>query len=107
MIGPPDPTAQLQLCSGFRGRDAVSCIHGTKVQNLLGSSTATFVGVIRNCRLFPGTTRSACYFWLGKTLSVVTNGGFRRKGCSRLAQSARDACVAGGRSMNGPLVTFS
>jgi hypothetical protein len=107
VIGPPDPAAQLALCSGFRGPDAVSCIHGTKVQNLLGSSTATFVRVIRNCSLFPGSTRTACYFWLGKTLSVVTNSGFRRHGCPRLAPAARRACVAGARSMNGPLVTFS
>jgi hypothetical protein len=107
VIGPPDPAAQLELCSGFRGPDAVSCIHGTKVQNLLGSPTATFVGVIRNCSLFPGTTRTACYFWLGKTLSVVTNSVFRRDGCPRLAPAARRACIAGARSMNGPLVTFS
>ena len=75
VVGPPDPIDQLELCSDFYGRDAVSCIHGTKVQNLLGSSTAAFLGVIRNCNLFAGATREACYFWLGKTLSVVTDGG--------------------------------
>jgi len=107
VIGPPDPAAQLEVCSAFRGRDAVSCIHGTKVQNLLGSSTATFVGVIRNCDRFPSATKRACYFWLGKTISVVTDGGFRRDGCPLLARAARDACVAGAKSMNGPLVTFS
>ena len=107
VIGPPDPATQLEVCSDFRGRDAVSCIHGTKVQNLLGSSTGTFLAMIRNCNLFQGATRRACYFWLGKTLSVVTDGGFRRDGCPSLARAARDACVAGARSMNGPLVTFS
>jgi hypothetical protein len=70
-------------------------------------SRSAAVGVIRNCNLFPGATRSACYFWLGKTLAVVTNGGFRRDGCPRLALRARADCVAGARSMNGPLVTFS
>jgi hypothetical protein len=107
VVGPPDPIDQLGLCSDFRGRDAVSCIHGTKVQNLLGSSTATFLGVIRSCNLFAGATRNACYFWLGKTLSVVTDGRFRQDGCPSLARAAREACVAGARSMNGPLVTFS
>ena len=85
----------------------MSCIHGTKVQNLLGSSTATYVGVIRNCAVFRASARRACYFWLGKTLSVVTDGRFRRDGCPALSPAARAACVAGAKSMNGPLVTFS
>ena len=63
--------------------------------------------MIRKCNLFPGATRSACYFWLGKALSVVTNGRFRNTGCPALTQTARAARVAGARSMNTPLVTFS
>ena len=107
VIGPPDPVEQLRLCAKLGGADAVSCIHGTKVQNLLGSPTATYVRVIRGCARFSGATRDACYTWLGKTLSVVTDGRFRRAGCTALAAAARRACIAGARTMNGPLVTFS
>jgi hypothetical protein len=107
VIGPPDPAAQLAVCAQFRGPDALSCIHGTKVQNLLRFPESTYVGVIRGCERFAGSTRTGCYEWLGKTISVVTNGSFRRDGCTKLSATARTACVAGARSMNGPLVTFS
>jgi hypothetical protein len=107
VIGPPDPADQLAICAQFRGPDALSCIHGTKVQNLLRYPINTYVGVIEGCDRFAGSTRLACYGWLGKTISVVTNGRFRTAGCGKLAGSARRACVAGARSMNGPLETFS
>jgi len=107
VIGPPDPVEQLALCRELRRADAVSCVHGTKVQNLLGSPMRVFVGVIRACGRLAEEPRSACYFWLGKTLSVVTGGRFARQGCPALAASARRACVEGARSMNGPLITFS
>ena len=107
VIGPPDPAVQLGVCAQFRGPDALSCIHGTKVQNLLRYPESTYVGVIRGCNRFSGSARAGCYEWLGKTISVVTNGHFRSDGCTKLSGSARRACVAGARSMNGPLVTFS
>ena len=99
--------AKLDLCSGFDADDAISCIHGTKVQNLLGSSTQTHLRVIRGCGRFVGATRTACFSWLGKTLSVITDGAFARDGCPALARPDRAACLAGARAMNGPLVTFS
>jgi len=107
VIGPPDPVDQLKLCADFDSEDAVSCIHGTKVQNLLGSPTSTYLRVIHGCARFAGGTRTACYSWLGKPLSVITDGGFARDGCPTLAPRDRAACLAGARSMNGPLVTFS
>ena len=107
VIGPPDPADQLAICAQFRGPDALSCIHGTKVQNLLRYPIGTYVGVIQGCNRFAGATKAACYSWLGKTISVVTNGRFRTIGCTKLAPDARRACVAGARSMNGPLETFS
>ena len=107
VIGPPDPAAQLEVCAEFRGPDAVSCIHGTKVQNLLGSSTATYLGVIRNCAVFRASARRACYFWLGKTLSVVTDGRFRRDGCPALSPAGARSMRGRREGMNGPLVTFS
>lgn len=107
VIGPPDPADQLAICAEFRGADALSCIHGTKVQNLLRYPVGTYVGVIRGCDRFAGATRTACYRWLGETISVVTDGRFRTVGCVKLADAARRACSAGARSLNGPLETFS
>jgi hypothetical protein len=107
VIGPPDPADQLALCASLSASDAEACVRGTKVQNLLGSSTATYLGLIRRCELFAGATRAACYRWLGKTLAVVTDGEFGRAGCPRLAEGARRACAAGARRIDEPLVTFS
>jgi hypothetical protein len=44
-----------------------------------------------------------CYAWLGRTLAVVTNGGFR---CTALGRGRSD-CEAGARRMRDALVTFS
>jgi hypothetical protein len=109
VIGPPDPAAQLVICARLRVQsDAVSCIRGTKAQNLLGQPTDAYVGLIERCDAFAGATRTACYEWLGKTLSVLTDGEFERTGCSQLARAdARAACVAGARTMDEALVTFS
>lgn len=107
VVGPADPGEQLGICTGLHGADAVSCIHGTKVQNLLKYPVSAHLDVIRRCDLFPGATRLACYRWLGTTLAVITNGAFRRTGCPQLAADAARACVAGALAMNGPLVTFS
>jgi hypothetical protein len=108
VIGPPDPAAQLQLCAGLvDGSDAVNCVRGTKVQNLLGYPAATFVKLIQRCELFAGASRGACYRWLGKTLAVLTDGDFARTGCPRLVADAHRECSAGARTMNDALVTFS
>ena len=108
VIGPPDPAAQLQVCAELRGLDAVNCIRGTKVQNLLREPFSALIDLIQRCDLFPDGTRRACYQWLGKTLSVVTDGEFERQGCSQvITRSAQRACVLGARSTEGPLVTFS
>lgn len=109
VIGPPDPADQLQLCAGLEApTDAANCVRGTKVQNLLGRSTAVYVELIGRCELFAGAARAACYRWLGKTLAVVTDGVFGRTGCPQLAdEDARRQCRAGARSLDEPLVTFS
>ena len=107
VIGPPDPVEQLALCGKLRAADTVSCVHGTKVQNLLGSPLPVFLGVIRACGRLAAATRNACYFWLGKTLSVVTDGRFARQGCPTLPAGARRECLRGAASTDGPLVTFS
>jgi hypothetical protein len=108
VIGSPDPALQLQICAGLGDRaDAAACVRGTKVQNLLGRPIGTYVQLIRRCEHFAGATRSACYRWLGKALSVLTDGAFGRAGCPRLAATARGDCRAGARRMNDALVTFS
>ena len=108
VIGPPDPRAQLLICAQLPARDAESCIRGTKVQNLLTYPPETFVTLIRHCQVFDTGTRPACYRWLGKTLGVITDGEFATSGCPRLGKpAAREACLAGVRSMEGALVTFS
>lgn len=35
MTGPADPRAELAICAGVRAPDALSCIRGTKVTNML------------------------------------------------------------------------
>ena len=108
VIGPPDPAEQLQLCAALANADAASCIRGTKVQNLLGASTASFVALVERCEQFEGGTRAACFRWLGKTVAVLTDGAFARDGCPRLAQEdARRLCRAGAATMEDALVTFS
>jgi hypothetical protein len=109
VIGPADPAAQLELCAGLGDPgDAASCIRGTKVQNLLGASTDAFVRLLGQCERFAGSTRAACYRWLGKTVAVLTDGAFGRTGCARLTQAdARRLCRAGTRAMDEALVTFS
>jgi hypothetical protein len=109
LIGPPDPVAQLAICARLRDpADAASCVRGTKVQNLLDAPTRTYVRLIGRCRTFARAPRSACYRWLGKALAVLTDGGFARDGCPRLAgAAARRECLAGARTMEDALVTFS
>ena len=108
VIGPADPAAQLGICSALRATDAVECVRGTKVQNLLRSPISTFTALIERCEQFERRARPACYRWLAKTIAVVTDGAFRRSGCPRLrTAAARTDCRAGAATMNEPLVTFS
>jgi len=107
VVGPADPRAQLAMCSGLRGSDATACIRGVKVQNYLEGDTATYLELIRRCDVFPGATGRFCNRWLGKVIAVVTDGAFAEEGCPQLQGAAEDACRAGARSYEEPLVTFS
>jgi hypothetical protein len=107
VIGPPDPEVQIGLCAELPAADAESCIRGTKVQNLIGATIGEYVELARTCDLFGGE-RAACYWWLGKTISVVTDGAFGERGCPRLRDGlAQRACAAGARRIDDALVTFS
>jgi hypothetical protein len=108
VIGPLDPEVQIGLCAELPAADVESCIRGTKVQNLLGATVAEYVELARTCDLFVGPTRAGCYRWLGKTISVVTDGAFGARGCPELRDPrARRACAAGARRVDDALVTFS
>ncbi|HSJ94834.1 MAG TPA: hypothetical protein VK896_12435, partial [Gaiellaceae bacterium] len=109
VIGPADPRSQLAMCAGLRGADAQACIHGVKAQNFLGQSIEADVALVERCELFAEPAgRQECYRWLGKTLSVVTDGEFGEAGCPALTQAdARRLCEQGAAAMDEPLVTFS
>jgi hypothetical protein len=108
VVGPPDPRVQLSFCTELDGEDAVSCIRGTKVQNLIVSPPEDHVALIRGCDGFAAETRLACYRWLGTVLAVLTDGEFEQYGCKSLADGpARRACLRGAGEIDEPLVTFS
>jgi hypothetical protein len=108
VIGPADPALQLAICASLGAADAVSCVRGTKVQNILKRPDNAYVDLMGGCDGFHPAARPACYRWLGKTLAVITDGRFERTGCPRLAAAAsRRACLAGARSMDEALVTFA
>lgn len=108
VVGPPDPSVQLSYCVELEGDEAVSCIRGAKVQNLITSPPEDLVALIRRCDGFPRETGLACYRWLGKVLAVLTNGEFEQFGCEALPDAgSRRACVQGAGEIDEPLVTFS
>jgi hypothetical protein len=101
-----NPFDQMRVCARLRGEDAAACVRGVPDQALAGEPAAQ-LRLIRRCGRIEGSARGDCYDWLGRTLSVVTNGAFRRDGCTKLDTTARNACVAGATRMNAALVTFS
>jgi len=108
VIGPPDPSAQLEICAALPvAADAASCVRGTKVQNLLKEPPESYVSLIEGCDRFSAIARRACYRWLGKAIAVVTDGRFERTGCPRLSSDAARLCVEGARTIDEALVTFS
>jgi hypothetical protein len=108
VVGPVDPGAQLAVCTELQGDDVVSCIRGTKVQNLITSPGEELVALLRRCEAFPAAAALDCYRWLGKVLTVLTNGEFEQLGCpSAPSERARRACVQGARASDEALETFS
>ena len=50
----------------------------------------------------------ACYRWLGKVMSVLTDGAFEQYGCGSAPDAQRRrACEQGAGEIDEPLVTFS
>jgi len=103
-----DPFAQLAQCRRLRGADADACVRGVRVPAIAGYPLAGKLSLIRGCAGFARDAQRGCYTWLGKALNVVDNGTFAARGCPRLRYAAtRRDCLAGARSYEGALVTFS
>jgi hypothetical protein len=108
MTGPADPREELAICTGVAAKDALSCIRGTKVTNMLAYDPRIYPILIGDCEHFRGAVALGCNRWLGKALGVLTDGKFLSTGCPLLGTAAaRRACTEGVKSMDGPLVTFS
>ena len=108
VVGPPDPAVQLAFCAELDGEEAESCIRGTKVQNLIASPAEEHVALLQECDGFPDETALACYRWLGKVMSVLTDGAFEQYGCGSAPDAQRRrACEQGAGEIDEPLVTFS
>jgi hypothetical protein len=109
VIGPSDPAAQLRICAALEASaDAAACVRGTKVQNLLDAPPDAYLRLIEGCDDFSAEARPACYTWLGKAITVVTDGRFLRTGCPVLPTAdARRRCAEGARTIDEALVTFS
>jgi hypothetical protein len=108
MTGPADPREELAICTGVRPSDALSCIRGTKVTNMLAYDPRIYPILIGDCEHFAGAVSLACDRWLGKAIGVITDGKFATTGCPLLATGpARRACREGAEAIDGALVTFS
>jgi len=102
-----DPVDHARMCQGLHGVDTYDCLRGVNVPALRGK-TFEELRLVRTCGDLPRTTRAWCYGWFGRTLSVLTDGRFRRNGCSQIEPAAAaNWCRVGGDHMNRPLRTFS
>jgi hypothetical protein len=98
----------MATCARVPAALAVACARGVRVPGVALSPRSSRVGLISDCAAFARAAQFGCYWWLGKSLNVVTNGRFGRRNCPRLGTpAARKACAAGAAAYEGPLVTFS
>ena len=101
-----DPFEQTDACATFRGADAVSCLRGVAVPSVRAEPDRQRA-LIHRCSRFDRAS-AACYSWFGRTLSLVTDGRFARRGCMELrSDAARASCRVGIARVGEPLVTFS
>jgi hypothetical protein len=107
LITSADPFIQMRICARLRGADTISCLYGMNVQNVATARGSKRVKLIERCAGLRRSAQGACYGWLGTTLSVITNGRFKSLACPFIAESGRNACLAGAGRMDRALVTFS
>jgi hypothetical protein len=102
-----EPVDQARACAGLSGSDTIDCLRGVVVP-AVADQPFEKLRLIRTCAALPTTTRSRCFGWFGRTLAVVTDGRFRRSGCTQLGDlRAQNWCEAGAEHMERPLRTFS
>jgi hypothetical protein len=106
LIVPGEPREHLAVCSKLKGRDAVNCVRALRVAGLANRPVQQ-LELTRQCRTMPAAAVAECYEWLGRALSVVSNGRFDGHGCARLTGSARTSCRAGVAETRAPLITFA
>jgi hypothetical protein len=102
-----DPVDHARMCHGLTGTDTYNCLRGVNVPALKGKWFEE-LRLVRTCSTLPTTTRTWCYNWFGRTLNVLTNGTFGKRGCSQIQPAvAAASCRAGAAHMDRPLRTFS
>src|SRR5262249_28260079 len=108
LVSADDPFFEMSLCVALRGPDAADCVRGVRVPGLAQGPGGQRLRLIRSCANVFHSAQEAGYHWLGTALNVVTNGRFEHAGCPALRFAAtREACTAGARAYQGPLVTFA
>lgn len=108
LIRSSDPFQQMQTCARMAAVFEVACARGVRVPAVALAPRSERMGLISACGAFAKSARFGCYWWLGLSLNVVTNGRFDRSGCPRLGTTAeRRWCTQGAAAYQGPLVTFS
>ena len=108
LVSADDPFFEMSLCVALRGTDAGDCVRGVRVPDLAQAPGVQRLRLIRRCANVFHPAQHACYHWLGTALNVVTNGKFEHAGCPALRFAAtREACTAGAKAYEGPLVTFA
>ena len=95
VIGPADPAAQLEDLRRPRDRRRRSraASAARRCRTCSARPTRDYVRLIGGCELFAGTTRAACYRWLGKALAVLTDGAFEQTRLPGARQRGRAAPV--------------
>ena len=101
------PVEHATMCHGLSGVDTYNCLRGVNVPALDGMWFEQ-VRLVQSCDELPAETRTWCTAWFGRTLGVLTNGGFRTHGCEQLTpDSAAISCRAGAARLGQPLRTFA
>jgi hypothetical protein len=106
LILPGTPGEHLEIRSRLTGRDPVNCVRAIRVAGLAGRPEEQ-LELVRACGTMPSRTVRECQEWLGRALTVVSNGRFAQEGCARLTSTAQESCRAGAGESRTPLITFA
>jgi hypothetical protein len=106
LIVSSDPFEQMDVCRQLPNADIVDCVRALAVQAVAGKPRQE-MRLIRMCSEVAKSARPGCFAWLGRTLSIVSNGSFRASCSTFRLRGRREACTAGTRRTEAPLVTFS